>query len=392
MKKILIFSQYFWPENFLINDLCLNIKSKFELKVFTGKPNYPKGQFYEGYGFFNKKKDFYNKIQIYRTFIIPRYSSTKFYIFVNYLSFIFSSFINLTFFFLNNKEYKICFAYATSPLISLLSLVILKKIFKIKLVIWLQDLWPLVFRKHTKSYFLKKIIFLLCSFIYKNSDFVLIQNNYFKKYLIETMGINKDKIDTLYNWSPIESPFSYKIKKKINNKLIFTGNIGEAQNFDKLMEAFQDNSFDTVLHIYGDGRFKKKLENIILQKKIEKVKIFDPINIDDLIPILKEYDGGLISLNSEYKHTIPSKFQFYMSNSLPIIGFIEGEVENLIIDYQLGYTAKPDHPKKLIEIIKKFEDLPYESKFTMSKNSYNLYMKKFSKESAINKFNKIMNI
>jgi len=58
MKKILIFSQYFWPENFLINDLCLNIKSKFELKVFTGKPNYPKGQFYEGYGFFNKKKGF----------------------------------------------------------------------------------------------------------------------------------------------------------------------------------------------------------------------------------------------------------------------------------------------------------------------------------------------
>jgi hypothetical protein len=54
--RILIISQYFWPENFRINDLCLALKERgHEVAILTGKPNYPKGSFYEGYDFFSKR-------------------------------------------------------------------------------------------------------------------------------------------------------------------------------------------------------------------------------------------------------------------------------------------------------------------------------------------------
>ena len=40
--KILIVSQYFWPEDFRINDLALNLVEKgHEVLVITGNPNYP---------------------------------------------------------------------------------------------------------------------------------------------------------------------------------------------------------------------------------------------------------------------------------------------------------------------------------------------------------------
>ena len=40
--KILIISQYFWPENFRINEVVKFFTSSgYEVEVLTGEPNYP---------------------------------------------------------------------------------------------------------------------------------------------------------------------------------------------------------------------------------------------------------------------------------------------------------------------------------------------------------------
>ena len=46
--KILFFSQYFWPENFRINDLALALdEAGHKITVLTGLPNYPEGEIYK---------------------------------------------------------------------------------------------------------------------------------------------------------------------------------------------------------------------------------------------------------------------------------------------------------------------------------------------------------
>ena len=66
--KILVVSQYFYPENFRINDLCIGLKEQgHKVSVLTAKPNYPNGIFFEGYSFLNKSMDKYNGIKIYRS-------------------------------------------------------------------------------------------------------------------------------------------------------------------------------------------------------------------------------------------------------------------------------------------------------------------------------------
>ncbi|MBT9150880.1 MAG: hypothetical protein DDT40_01059 [candidate division WS2 bacterium] len=51
--KILVVTQYFWPENFRINDLVSGLRERgHEVRVLTGMPNYPGGRFFEGYSFF----------------------------------------------------------------------------------------------------------------------------------------------------------------------------------------------------------------------------------------------------------------------------------------------------------------------------------------------------
>jgi len=84
--RILVISQYFYPENFRINDLCLGLKSSGNtVTVLTAKPNYPDGKFFSGYTFFNKSTEEYKGIKVYRSPIIPRGNANGFNLFLNYI-------------------------------------------------------------------------------------------------------------------------------------------------------------------------------------------------------------------------------------------------------------------------------------------------------------------
>lgn len=48
--KLLIVSQYFWPESFIINALTQTLAAQgHDITVATGKPNYPDGCVFAGY-------------------------------------------------------------------------------------------------------------------------------------------------------------------------------------------------------------------------------------------------------------------------------------------------------------------------------------------------------
>ena len=85
--NILIISQYFWPENFKINDVAKGLVAKgYNVSVLTGLPNYPKGKIFEGYSFPKNKKENYDGITIYRSPVIPRGSGSGVRLFFNYFS------------------------------------------------------------------------------------------------------------------------------------------------------------------------------------------------------------------------------------------------------------------------------------------------------------------
>ncbi|MDP2277831.1 MAG: glycosyltransferase WbuB, partial [Nitrospirota bacterium] len=65
--NILIISQYFWPENFRINDLALGLVERGnKVTVLTGIPNYPDGSFFPGYGILKRSREEYGGVRIVR--------------------------------------------------------------------------------------------------------------------------------------------------------------------------------------------------------------------------------------------------------------------------------------------------------------------------------------
>ena len=116
--KILFFTQYFWPENFRINEIINYFKtSKNSLTILTGYPTYPHKKNF--INFKNKKKSISSsEFKLFRAPIIPR-SDSNISIMLNYISFIISSFFYGIFAMFKTRV-DVIFLFCPSPIFSAL--------------------------------------------------------------------------------------------------------------------------------------------------------------------------------------------------------------------------------------------------------------------------------
>ncbi len=390
--RITIFSQHFWPENFRINDIAKKLKLLgVKLNVFTGKPNYPDGVISDKFKSFFPIEHNFKGINILRFPIIARGKASSVNLFLNYISFV----ISATFFsfFFRKKFGDIFFVYGTSPIFQAIPVIILKKFFKIKLVLWVQDLWPdnLKDTGYVKNLFILKFVDYLVKKIYFSSDLILCQSDAFKK---EIKKKTSTKLKILYN--PSNYKFDFKLKKKKSFfDIYYTGNLGYGQNFDKILETFKDKKVlneKIRLIIFGSGKnfyvIKKKIKdsnskNIILKKAVSpsKLKIFMK-NADCFILILNKGLG--------LSKTIPAKFQTYLSFGKPIISVNSGIVSELIQKHKLGFWSSDVNTKNLRNILFKSKKLSEKQLIDISKKSKRLFMKKFEINSTCIKLKKYL--
>ena len=182
--KILIVSQYFWPEYFRVNDLVIELKKKnVEIEILTSYPNYPSGKIFEE---FKKNPNQYSQFEgckIYRVPQITRGKGTLTILTFNYLSFVISS-LFYSLFYLRKKKYDYVFTFATSPIIVAITSIIVSRLNNSKHILWVLDLWPNVlddlniFKKNSLIY---KLCERLVKYIYKNTFLILCQSLTYKK-------------------------------------------------------------------------------------------------------------------------------------------------------------------------------------------------------------------
>lgn len=190
--RILVISQYFFPENFRINDLVFSLSQRGHyVEVLTGKPNYPKGEYFEGYNWKNKSLEKINGLIVNRSNLILRKKGGGIRLFFNYLSFVF--FGSLKLLSLKGKFDKILI-YAPSPItVGILGIIAAKK-YNCKSFLWVHDLWPesVQIAGGVNNKTILGMINFMTKLIYKFSDFVLVQSPKFKLY-IKNQGVDEKK-------------------------------------------------------------------------------------------------------------------------------------------------------------------------------------------------------
>jgi glycosyltransferase involved in cell wall biosynthesis len=397
--RILVISQYFWPETFRVNDIVEYLKkNNHHVDVLTGVPNYPEGKLFDEYKLDKKKFDNYYGASIFRVPIFLRRDGSKIFLFLNYITFVLSSII-FGFFLLRKKNYDLVFSFATSPLTSSLSAIFFSKIKSCKSFIWVLDLWPdiLLELKIIKNAFLYKYISSISRFIYNNFDYILSQSKSFQ----ERISYYNNNNNNIYfpAWSENIKKNKNYITKYDNDKsfkIVFTGNVGEAQNFDKVLEAARilKKQDDIKWIIVGSGRELERIKKIAEVENIHNFILEGIISLQDINYYHSVADVLFISLKSgkAISSTIPGKLQTYLEANKFILGMIEGEAKQIIEDSGMGCCVNPDSPallaKKILylknnpDIIKKINNSAQGRKY-LDKN----YNKDFILSGLIKNFN-----
>ena len=397
--KILIVSQYFWPENFRINDLCIGlIERGHDVTVYTGLPNYPEGKFFNGYNFKGPYKESFGKIKIIRSPLFPRGKSKSLRLALNYFSYFF--FASLLAPFLVRGKYDKIFVYEPSPITVAIPGIVLKYLKRAPMFFWVTDLWPesLEATGVVKNKKILNLVARMVRVLYKHSDKILITSKGFASR-VKNLGAKDSQIvyfpqwaETLYSSQP-DINFNDPLSPEVGFKIMFAGNIGSAQDFETIVQAavlLRDHKNIKFL-ILGDGLMKKWAETEVIKNDLSKNFIFLGRKPVEMMPnYYSKADVMLMSLTNTdlFSITLPSKLQSYLASGKPVMASMNGEGADIIKEWKAGMSCPATNPSVLAETILEMSKLSSEELSEMGKNALKCYQSEFEREKLISQLEK----
>ena len=391
--KILIITQYFYPENFKSNDLAFELKNRgHDVTVLTGLPNYPEGEIYDDYGFFKNRKQIVKGVKVVRSLLLPRGKGGGIRLFLNYYSFAFFASIKAVLRSFSNK-YDSIIVHEPSPITQFYPAYFLHKLQKTPVYFWVMDLWPesLEIAGGVKNQFVLNYFKKLVIKFYKNSEKILITSKGFRKSITEK-GDFDNKIEYFPNWaeeSISDGISNYPIPTLPDGfKVMFAGNVGEAQDMESIMTAakiLKDHSHIKFI-IVGDGRKLSFVNDFIKENELQKtVFCLGRFPVEAMSTFFSKADLMLVSLKHDkiFNLTVPAKVQAYMSVSKPIIGMLDGEGADIINDANCGTSVGAGKSNELADAIIKFSTLCESELVQMGKNGKVFFEKNFKLSSCI---------
>lgn len=394
--KILVVSQYFWPENFRINDLCSELQKRgHKLTVLTGIPNYPEGKTFQS--FLDRPDDFkfYDNVEIIRVPISPR-KSGKLALILNYITYFISG-IFIGSWKLRNKNFDMIFVCQLSPATVALPAIFIGKIKKIPIAMWILDLWPDSLKAVgvIKNKFLLFIIQVLMNFIYRRCSIIFVQSMSFKVKVSSLINHSR-KVLYIPNWAENYFVHNNHIKEldftpSNNFTVTFAGNIGLAQDMDCVINAAKllNNNHNIEIRLIGDGSDASRVLKLIKINKLQdKVKMLGRHPLKAMPKFFLESDAMLITLSDQeiFSMTIPGKLQSYMAIAKPVIGAINGEARQVIEKSGVGYCVASGDYEGLADAILKISRLSKEQREVMGENGKKFYFKEFERQIIIDNF------
>lgn len=397
LMKILIISQYFWPEEFRINDLALGLIDRgHEVTILTGIPNYPYGKFFDGYNFYSPKQENYKGIKIIRVPLIPRGKGKGWNLALNYLSYVVSACLLGSW--KLKGEFDSIFVYQTSPATQGIPGVLFRWLKKTPMLFWVQDLWPesLTAAGGIQSKLILNPVKKMVAWLYNHSDMIPVQSPSFKDHVTKTGGDSK-KVSFLPNWveslyQPLSPDYNSPEFKKLPKgfRITFAGNIGVAQSFETILATAKklQNYEEIQWIILGDGLRFSWVQEQIQKLGLEKcVHLLGRQPMESMPKYFSLSDALLVTLKNEeiFNATIPGKIQSYLACNRPILASLGGEGANVIKKSEAGFTSCPEDAEALAEVVLKLYHLSPEERQSMGDRGRAYYEANFEREMLIDR-------
>ena len=399
-KRILLVTQYFYPENFKSNDIAFELQKRgYEVTVLTAIPNYPQGRYFDGYGLFKRRTEVINGVKVIRGFVVPRGKGGKILLSLNYLSYLVSScFIAL--YLALRYRYDAVFVHQVSPVTIGVAATLIKKIQKIPMYFWVLDLWPesLTAAIGLRNKYILGFFSRMVRWFYRNSDKILISSKGFERSICDK-GDFASKIVYFPNWvdstltelSDVATPDVPK-----GFVAMFTGNIGESQDFGTVLKGAERLKENTNIHfvIVGNGRAKGWVDEQIAQRNLSAtVHCVGSYPLEAMPATFAKADVLFAALKDDpiFALTVPAKIQAYMSAGKPIITMINGETKELIDSIGCGIAIPAGDDETFAESVLQLANMSLSKRAEIGEKGRKFVDKHFNFATQMTLLEKIVN-
>jgi glycosyltransferase involved in cell wall biosynthesis len=399
--RILVVSQYFWPENFRVNDLVKEwVGRGHDVTVLTGIPNYPSGKVFEDYRSDPKAFENFFGARIVRVPMLPRGKGALSLI-LNYLSFVLGGSLWGPWR-LRHVESDVIFVFEPSPVTVGLPAILLGKLKRAPVVFWALDLWPetLSAMGVVRSPRVLNWIGLMVRFIYNRCTLILGQSRGFLGSIAKYCS-DPEKIKYFPSWaedvfsedSVLPAPEVTYEQSRFN--IVFAGNIGEAQDMPAVLDAIESlkENHDLRWIIIGDGRKSKWLAAQIAKRNLHKnVTLVGRFPVERMPSFYAHADLLLVSLKRDpvFSMTIPGKVQSYLMSGIPLVGMLDGEGALVIKEANAGMVCGAGDSLGLANTVLTLAKMTKEERLVLGINGRQYAKQEFDRVELMNRLDSLL--
>lgn len=358
--KVLVLSQYFWPESFRITEVVQTLRRiGCDVSVLTGQPNYPEGTTFPGYRWLGWGAQRHpSGFDIFRVPQLPRGRGSGVRLALNYLSFIIAA---CTFggWQLRGKRVDVVFVYAPSPILQSIAGIVLARFKRAVVVTWVQDLWPesLEVTGFIRSRQALSAMRRVVRWIYRKNELLLAQSRSFVEAIRPLAGntpvlYHPNSGELSYDAPPLSPP----LHLEVGFNVVFAGNLGTVQALETVLDAaalLLDVPAVRIV-LVGSGSRSEWLQSQVKSRGLHNVQLPGRFPSEAMPSILAQASVLLVSLarSPALSQTVPAKVQAYLAAAKPVIASMDGEGAQVVREAGAGIACPAEDSNALANAIR----------------------------------------
>ncbi len=383
--KILIVSQYFWPETFRINEVAASLRDAgCEVTVLTGEPNYPDGVVFPGYRWWKVSRETHEGIPIFRVPLVPRGRASALKLVLNYLSFMLGGSL-IGPWLLRGRRFDVVFVYGVSPILKILPAMVVRRFTGGELVTWVQDLWPqsLQVTGFVRNQRVLGAVAALVRWLYRHNQLLLVQSQGFVPLVASMSGATPVE----YHPNPGELAFMAEpegapaLTLEPGFNVVFAGNLGTVQALDTVIEAARQlRDVPAICFVLiGSGSRGEWLQSEVRRLGLTNVQMPGRFPPQAMPGILAQASALLVSLTRDpmLSQTVPSKIQAYLATGRPLIASLDGEGARVVDESGAGLVCPAEDAAALAGAVRRLQALDATQLSRMGQAGRSYYLNHF---------------
>ena len=393
--RVLVVSQYFWPEEFRINEVVQSLTARgVEVDVLTGKPNYPEGAIFEGYRAWGTQVESWGGATVFRVPLFPRGARSAWRLALNYLSFALKG----TFFgpwLLRKRQYDVVFVYGLSPILLAIPAIFLSRLKRRKLMVWVQDLWPdsLAATGYVRNDRVLRLVESVVRWIYQHTDLLLVQSRAFVAPVAalapgKPIVYYPNSVDASFCEPPATDVLLPQVPALDDGfAVVFAGNVGAGQAVEVIVEAAELlKAYPEIRFIVlGQGSSWGWMCEQVQARGLSNLHLPGRFPITTMPGLMQKASALLVTLADEpiFALTVPNKVQAYMAAGRPILACLNGEGVRLVEEAGAGLGVPAQDAQALAAAVLQLYRMPLEQRAEMGANGRRYFKAHFDHDKLV---------